>query len=62
MGAPVSRDWGGFGAAMRAAAEDQLADQQRPQVACPVCGVPLARNERTGALGCPAGDWSDGWG
>jgi hypothetical protein len=55
-GAPVSRDFGGYGAILRDARAIDDAERSRLLVDCPLCGEPLDKNAR-GELNCSYGHY-----
>ncbi len=50
-------DYGGFKSIIEEARELDRAEQDRPEVACPVCGKMLDVNETRGEVNCPLGHY-----
>ena len=49
-------DYGGFGAIIREARENDANERDRKEVACPLCGKPLDEN-KDGVTNCPMGHY-----
>lgn len=53
----MAGDYGGFKGIVDEARELAEAEQARPEVACPLCGKILDRNETRGEVNCPLGHY-----